>query len=94
MGSLHVWLIIILVTTVVKVQENDLTLKVTGGSQQAVDVVRRTVSQRERQQLLSGLQVSVSFTLTEQTADIPGRTVSWRKEKAAAGSQIRSARRR
>lgn len=92
MGSLYVWLIIILLTIVVKVQEIDLTLKVTGGSQQAVDVVRRTVSQRERQQLLSGLQVSVSFTLTEQTADIPGWTVSWRKEKAAAGSQIRSAR--
>lgn len=92
MGSLYVWLIIILLTIVVKVQEIDLTLKVTGGSQQAVDVVSRTVSQRERQQLLSGLQVSVSFTLTEQTADIPGWTVSWRKEKAAAGSQIRSAR--
>lgn len=91
MGSLYVWLI--LFTIVVKEQEIDLTLKVAGGSQQAVDVVRRTVSQRKRQQLLSGLQISVSFTLTQQTADIPGRTVSWRKEKAAAGSQIRSARR-
>lgn len=68
-----------------EVQFTDLTLKVTGGSQQAVDVVGRTVSQRERQQLLSGLQVSVSFALTKQTAHVPGRTVSWRKEKADWG---------
>lgn len=85
MGSLSVWLIVILFTVAVKVRFNDLTLKVTGGSQQAVDVVGRTVSQRERQQLLSGLQVSVSFTLTKQTAHVPGRTVSWRKGKADLG---------
>lgn len=68
-----------------KVEENDLTLKVTGGRQQVVDVVRRTVSQGERQQLLPGLQVSVSFALTKQTAHIPGQTVSWRKEEAGRG---------
>lgn len=85
MGTLPIWLIVILFTAVVEVQLNDLTLKVTGGSQQAVDVVGRTVSQRERQQLLSCLQVSVSFTLTKQTAHVPGRTVSWRKEKADWG---------
>lgn len=48
MGSLSVWLITILLSIVENLQENDLTLKVTGGSQQAVDVVRRTVSQGER----------------------------------------------
>lgn len=85
-GSLSVWLVVILFTTAMKVEENDLTLEVTGGSQQAVDVVRRTVSQGERQQLLPGLQVSVSFALAEQTAHIPGQTVAWREEKAGAGS--------
>lgn len=84
-GSLSVWLVVILFTTVMKVEENDLTLKVTGGSQQAVDVVRRTVSQGERQQLLPGLQVSVSFALAEQTAHIPGQTVAWREETAGRG---------
>lgn len=76
----------------VKVEQNDLTLKITGGRQQAVDVVRRTVSQRERQQLLPGLQVCVSFALTQQTAHIPGQTVAWRKEKAGTGShEVRQA---
>lgn len=90
-GSLSVWFIVIPFTTVVKVEENDLTLKVTGGSQQAVDVVRRTVSQGERQQLLPSLQVSVSFALTQQTAHIPGQTVAWRKEKGGSYEGFREA---
>lgn len=61
-------------------KQKDLALKVAGGSQQAVDAVRWTVSQGEGQQLLSGLQVPVSLALTQQAAHIPGRTVSWRKE--------------
>lgn len=71
-----------------KVEGDDLTLKVAGGSQQAVDAVGGAVSQGERQQLLPGLQVSVSIALTQQTAHIPGQTVAWRKEKAGMGAGL------
>lgn len=85
---LTVWLVAILWTTGMKTGKNDLTLKVTGSSQQAVDVVRRTVGQGERQQLLPGLQVSVSFALAEQTAHIPGSTVAWKEEKPGDEGQF------
>lgn len=72
-------------TTAAKAEETDLALKVAGGSQQAVDAVGGAVGEGERQQLLPGLQLSVSVALTQQTAHIPGLTVAWRKGRKRRG---------